>query len=402
MENPYDANNRIAIGAKTKWDTAFYNNKYYVYFGVVPVLVLFLPYYLLTGGDMSYMQAAGIIDVLMLIAGFLLIYEIKRLVSKDIPLRLFLLLSSAFTFSAGIILLVKRASIYYVAIGMGLVFVFYGLYFWFNALRHEVSLWRGAAGSLCMAAAVGCRPQFAIASFLGIYIFRDLFVKRWDKLTKLLILISPYVPVAAGLMYYNYARFGSPFDFGANYNLTGYDMVHMGVHLMRIPAGLWYYLFNLPKFNFEFPFMYPMEIVTGYPGFMVNEPVIGGAIAMIPLSWLCISDFKNIKKSPIRLACYVMAFIVVTVDTIMCGILVRYQLDYRLYLTIPAVMLAMETLSDDGSDRDAYNKRARLIATLSVATLFLCILTVLCQYENPDYSHTAINPVFFCRMKLFF
>ncbi len=42
------------------------------------------------------------------------------------------------------------------------------------------------------------------------------------------------VLVAVGLMWYNAARFGSPFDFGANYNLTSNDMTHRGFAVGRL------------------------------------------------------------------------------------------------------------------------------------------------------------------------
>ena len=47
-------------------------------------------------------------------------------------------------------------------------------------------------------------------------------------------LLAPYFVVAAGLMWYNWARFGSPTDFGANYNLTVHDMPKRGLDAGRI------------------------------------------------------------------------------------------------------------------------------------------------------------------------
>ncbi|MBO4456890.1 MAG: hypothetical protein J5802_04155 [Butyrivibrio sp.] len=414
MENPYDTANRAALGAHAEWDTAFYQGKYYVYFGVVPALFLNLPYYLLTCEDMTYMQETCIIDVLLLISCFALMNELRKRINKKMPLRLFLLLSLTCTFSAGMILLIKTASIYYVAIGTGLVFVCFGLALWMSSLdleeSHNICLWRGMLGSFCMACAVGCRPQFAIASFLGIIIFRNLIKKdsknRYIGIPRLLMLLLPYVPVAAGLMYYNYIRFGSVFDFGANYNMTGYDMVHMGIHIARIPIGLWYYLFNMPKFNFEFPYMYPTSVDSGYQGFIVSEDQIGGVVWLIPLVLICALDLKkktrNSQMLYMRIFCYLIVLIVVAVDTIMCGVLVRYQADFRLYLVIPAAIIAMELLNKNSCDKENYNRRARKISLLCIATLAMCLLTVFCQYENPDYLYYAINPVLFCRMKTFF
>ena len=43
MENPYDPQARKELGIYYHWDHAFYNGKYYMYFGIVPVFLLFLP-----------------------------------------------------------------------------------------------------------------------------------------------------------------------------------------------------------------------------------------------------------------------------------------------------------------------------------------------------------------------
>lgn len=53
LENPYDPILREESGVTFHWDFAYYNDQYYVYFGVVPVLLTFLPYQLLTGDRKS-------------------------------------------------------------------------------------------------------------------------------------------------------------------------------------------------------------------------------------------------------------------------------------------------------------------------------------------------------------
>ena len=53
LDNPYDLDARTASGANYIWDSAYYNGHYYVYFGVVPVLLFYLPVYLATGHHMD-------------------------------------------------------------------------------------------------------------------------------------------------------------------------------------------------------------------------------------------------------------------------------------------------------------------------------------------------------------
>ena len=43
LDNPYDPEARKAAGVSFHWDHAFYKGRYYMYFGVVPVFLLFLP-----------------------------------------------------------------------------------------------------------------------------------------------------------------------------------------------------------------------------------------------------------------------------------------------------------------------------------------------------------------------
>ena len=69
----------MRINVDAQWDTAYYNGKYYCYFGILPVLVYYLPYYLLTGE--AFPTFAGIlINTACIIAG--VIFLLDRLVKK--------------------------------------------------------------------------------------------------------------------------------------------------------------------------------------------------------------------------------------------------------------------------------------------------------------------------------
>ena len=55
MEDPYDKGARDEAQKETGepylFDVAYHDGHYYVYFGVVPVLLFYLPFYLLTGAN---------------------------------------------------------------------------------------------------------------------------------------------------------------------------------------------------------------------------------------------------------------------------------------------------------------------------------------------------------------
>ena len=158
------------------------------------------------------------------------------------------------TLGCGMLLIVHPPTFYNMPVSMALALTLWGLYCWVRALdtppRPDVppdahpDVRFMAAGGLLMALVAACRPQMLVGSFLILPLFWS-YVKdnlrqpdrRRAVAIRILWTALPYVIVAGLLMYYNWARFGSPFDFGANYNLTTNDMTHRGFHLDRLP--LW-------------------------------------------------------------------------------------------------------------------------------------------------------------------
>ena len=57
LENPYDPNEREEAGVKYHWDHAYYDGHYYMYFGIVPVFLAFLPYRIITGTVLTTFRA---------------------------------------------------------------------------------------------------------------------------------------------------------------------------------------------------------------------------------------------------------------------------------------------------------------------------------------------------------
>ncbi|MBQ7646384.1 MAG: hypothetical protein IJS94_03855 [Clostridia bacterium] len=70
MENPYDPDARDELGVYYEWDHALYNGHYYMYFGVVPVLLLFLPFRAITGSNLTTYHATQIFAALFSIGLF--------------------------------------------------------------------------------------------------------------------------------------------------------------------------------------------------------------------------------------------------------------------------------------------------------------------------------------------
>ena len=359
MENPYDYYHRTqqaaVLGQTYYWDAAYFGGHYYVYFGVLPVLIFYLPFKALTGLDLPNRAVIQICLALFAIGAFLLIEKIikKFFNPSKIPYLAYVMLCLIFVNASGAVFIAKRPDFYSIPIIMSLALVAFGLYFWLCSTdsKEKVRPLPAFVGSLCMALVAACRPQFLLASVLAIILFwsavfkeRTLFSKKSIKSTVAICL--PYVIIAAGVMWYNYSRFGSPFDFGQNYNLTTNDMTGRGIRFERVGLAFFTYFLQLPNVTATFPFIESVKINTNYLGTTITEPMFGGIFATIPLLWILVrlpSISQKLKKSKLFymvLTLLGMSVFIGLFDAQGAGLLQRYVADYA-YLAILAAIFVV-------------------------------------------------------------
>ena len=275
VKNPYDTIALQAAGIGYRADYAYYNGKYYVYFGIVPVLLLYLPYYLLTGGALQNYVAVFVFFAGFIIAAAGFVYELMKRYFKEQPFYLWAVGTGMLVGSYSMFYLLIRPDLYHVPIIASAMFATGGLWLYLAGLnRPKKAVELYAFGSFCMALTAGCRPQFILFAALAVVLFwervfvkRELFSKKGWRQTAALVV--PYVLIAAGLMAYNAQRFGSPFDFGASYSMTSNDMTHRGTNLERILYGIWYFLFEPMQLEGKFPYLQSASIATDYLGKLV-------------------------------------------------------------------------------------------------------------------------------------
>ena len=220
------------------------------------------------------------------------------------------------------------------------------------AEKHGRILFHLALGSLCMAFVAGCRPQMVLFAALCLPIFWQRYIAQKRLRSRAgageaAAFLLPVVLVAAGLMWYNYARFGSPFDFGANYNLTGNDMTKRGFNVVRIGPAVFTSLFDLPRLKSVFPFLQETEVTTNAVILTISERFVGGMLAATPFTWvlglLALPQTRqSLRRRPgaagfVWLAVAGMVIITV-VDCEMAGVLYRYLMDYSPVLLLGAVL----------------------------------------------------------------
>lgn len=366
MENPYDTVARAAQAPDFQWDVAYYHGRYYVYFGVVPCLLFQLPFEAITGTqDLPPCAGMIVMSIAAIFAAFGLVKQAARRWFPRISAAAYLITASAVAGCGQLYYLFLRPSVYEYEILCGASFVMLALWQWMTAANtteehRGARLVHLALGSLCMALVAGCRPQMEIFAFLALPIFWKQYVTERRLFTRkgaveFVLFALPVVIVAAGLMWYNFARFGSPFEFGVNYNLTTNDITKRGFILSRVAPALHYYLFVPPILKAVFPYVSEIRVSTNYIGQTISELLYGGIVTTTPFLWVfALLPALRRRLSRLQLRgivgwCLFSAVALCALDAILSGILYRYLMDFALPLTFAAVLcwLALEQVLED-------------------------------------------------------
>lgn len=393
MDEPYDKGARDELqkqtGQEYLFDVAYHDGHYYVYFGVVPVLLFYLPFYLITGAN--FPTAIGVlIAVLAYLLGVTaLLDRFARYHFKHVSLGLYLLLQIPLVMCSGALYLLKFPTFYSLPISLALAFSVWGLYFWMHGRTSARPCGWFVAGSLCMALVVGCRPQFIVLSLVAIPLFWRAYITKRRLFTaagarEFACLLAPYVVVAAGIMAYNYARFGSFTDFGANYNLTVNDMTKRGWNVGRLAPALFAYFLQTPNLTGVFPFIQPVNFSTTYMGQTIKEVTFGGVFACLPVLWvlpfarrilaLRIRQRSTRTIAGVIIALLLGAVIVALADAEMAGILQRYFADFSFMLLASVILLIFIVNENVGAKTNTRNLLMRVLLVLVTLSVVYSVL----------------------------
>lgn len=288
LENPYDTSVRQTQGVDYSWDTAYYNGKYYCYFGIVPALLFFVPYRLVTG---AYLQCNIVVmlayAVYMLFLDVVLI-RIMRYTVPDVQFGVEVTGLAILNATVNIFHFAAEPSFYMVLYAVGLMFVAIGFccfVFWYTGKRtNKLLLFLGAVS---LALAVGCRPPLLLYTLLIIpFGVKVIMEKKRESIADMIVLLIPYVAIGSALAAYNYVRFDSILEFGVKYQLTAQDQVHVSNSVYKIPILLWLGFFQPLDFSAVFPYVFSPDCAHNYAGNFFTGPGITPLLSQTPLLWV--------------------------------------------------------------------------------------------------------------------
>ncbi len=218
MDNPWDASKRPPD--LSPHDVSYYHGHYYLYFGVVPAVLLFWPFKALTGWDLPLVWSAIFFGVGAYLASAWLWLRLVRDQFPRAGLVTKLAGVAALGLVGGQLALERRVAIWEIPIEAGHFFMVGLLAAAYLAiLSPRPWPWLAAAGG-ALGLAVGCRPTLIVAgpalALLTIMVGSRGYATggKMGLVRRLgaagLAAGIPLAAILAGLFAYNYARFGSP------------------------------------------------------------------------------------------------------------------------------------------------------------------------------------------------
>lgn len=387
MEDPYDFMTREVNQIENKFDFAYYDGNYYVYHGILPCLLFYLPIYHLTGLNMPNSIPVFLCCLFFGLGFCTLMRQIILRYFSKMPFAIFVLITLTGLFGCQLPFFMTQPNSYILTVICAVALVVWGLYFWISAKKLDQSGYskgRIIAGSFCMALVAAVRPTLLLYSVLAFVIFGRAWLtdrEGYDKKSRIIMMTLfaiPYIAVAIPVMYYNNIRFDSPFEFGFQYNLTAFNIGHVQFSLDRIYYAIGEYLFCIPDFNYFFPFI---NIFEAYWNASAHSVVIfegsfhAGLIPFnlfLPAAAVVVEKRKEFQKKGLYMFCIGLSLIglllmILNVE-LTSGIAYRYQADFSFALFITAwagILWMWENYAGKGSHK-SFQK-------ILLAVVFLCV-----------------------------
>jgi len=400
LGNPYDYRQRR--GLEYLWDTTLYKGKYYLYWGPVPAVL---------GMIVSSVTSKPVTDTGLVFFFVIGIALFSALLLRDIykeyklPAWVFWCGVFAATVNIPLIWMLTRTKFYEVSISGGQFFLMAGFFALFRAFRSSVPhkgyiAFAAIAFGLAGATRINLLPSVV---FLAIVIFWRIYIVNQKKINSSLSAIAaaflPLALIACSLFWYNYVRFGSIFEFGHRYQLTGPSLTadYKDISSVKyIVPNLYTYVFRLPALSHNFPFitipwikedMWPSFIhlpehyyyTEPVAGILIIVPLIGlTALLLVWLFWQFINGDISLSGNKERSPWFEVSMLgVVAIQ--MAILLIFINSAMRYLLDVSPVLIVLSTVFI-GYYVQSLEKKSYLLKLIMCAWILATVLTVVSGY----------------------
>jgi hypothetical protein len=357
LQNPYnrDARNGIAY----PWDSSFYKEKFYYYFTPIPAIIVFVPYFLLTGKHAPEWLAGTLFAWLSIVILYNLTVHLSPKIKttwKKCILIFILGLGTPALYS------LSPVKIYQTAI---FTIMFINLILIFLLIKTEVP-----TRNKLLLFLIGCimpivifgRPQVLLAVSILLAFMKFHNKTKEELLYNIRYISYGFIPIFSCFAIYNYVRFENCLQIGNYYGLTIKDLTSIKYFeynsiinfLERIPHYFFAFFLHPPEFLNLFPFVHPtppssvaVHSIYRPPaepmlGLLFSLPIF--LLSMIVLSFLFFKRFllrHKFSMEIIKLPCvlFLSGLSVVLLDSFYGFLVHRYVLDSYPFFIVGSILL---------------------------------------------------------------
>lgn len=394
------------------YDLSTYKGKIYIYWGLTPLLLFYLPFNLITNLYLSDNFVVFVLISLVFLLSLLILKQIFNItfVKRDYRENVLFYLSTLLIgFGNYSLFIAIRPSICEVVISCAAVLLLLSIYLFIKystqtKYNKTIIFFIG----LLLSFSVGCRPHYIL--FIPIFYFFIIYIEHIkgkgikDILKTSLIFLLPCIVYGNILALYNYLRFDSIFEFGWKYQLNHMLQYYYTPTLKDFIIGFKHHLFQFPQISKESYTVFSLVKVTGH---RIGNELITGLIYIYPLSiFLILSPilfFIKCNKKVIILL-FILIFFVNFSTACFFGMIQRYVFEYTYILTTVTLMILFIYYYNASEDM----KNIILISFifLVIFTLYINIslllsfnhLTVFARIESLPFYEKLINFLFNTKM----
>jgi hypothetical protein len=280
LENPYDP---VQNAPYRVHDASLFRGKYYMYFGAGPVALLLTPWRVLTGSYLTQGPATGLFAILSFLAATGLLLRLRRRYWPEAGTGAVVGAVLAMGLGGAGLQLAQSADFYPVPIACAAACGLTGLYALARAVgRQRFSTVWLAVASGAWGAALAARPNSILAAMvLGaplLVIFERVRARRVTLARvagQVAATVLPVAVIGLALLWHNWRRFDSPFEFGMKYQLAGEIFTQKQfLSFGNFVVHFYDYLLSPAAWSRYFPFFQPAAA----------QPY--GVLLVMPVLWL--------------------------------------------------------------------------------------------------------------------
>ena len=394
LSNPYDPSQRGNI--PYLWDHAFYNGKYYCYYGHAPIYLVMLPIYWVSKyvpSNLFVLQLGTYFSIFAFVLGAI---QIMRLFIKKANTSFIVLVLIAMVF--GSLLLCNNTyeyggMTYRIPYAYANGFLFLTIYFFIKGYESNTGRFiYFIFTALSLVFIILSRPLEVIYLVLFIPVIVRMIKVNFKGNKKVMLL--DYLPALSILLVgaiivcvMNYTRFGSILEFGEHYQLTVTDCTKNHLSIDGVLPTIYHYFIQPPQYVKESGML---SYSYTHEGFDIHPYVTSSiGLVFIPICLLIfLLPFVVKKDDDITFLIFIIAspvviFFVAFLNYCFAGVCPRYLNDFLPWASITGGLLGLKAIEKDD------DKHPIVPSLISIVLMISIVITA--QYHFQEFDGLRIG-----------